>query len=207
MPSVARSSLPPRCVGLPPAGRCRPRPKRNDQFLRQRCRMRALGEPPIRLAHRWPALHLWRYRGGVGALRQCPDRARRQAGDRVAVQVPKSIEALMLYLATLRVGAIFLPLNAGYTPAEVETFLVRCRAAAVRLRSRCRSRAAAGRRAGRGPARDPGRLAHPRCLGRHAGRPVALRHPQASSPSRATPTISRPCSTPREPPVAPRVRC
>jgi malonyl-CoA/methylmalonyl-CoA synthetase len=44
--------------------------------------------------------------------------------DRVAVQVPKSIEALMLYLATLRVGAIFLPLNTGYTPAEVETFLV-----------------------------------------------------------------------------------
>jgi malonyl-CoA/methylmalonyl-CoA synthetase len=46
------------------------------------------------------------------------------AGDRVAAQVPKSIEALMLYLAALRVGAVFLPLNTGYTPAEVETFLV-----------------------------------------------------------------------------------
>jgi malonyl-CoA/methylmalonyl-CoA synthetase len=46
------------------------------------------------------------------------------AGDRVAAQVPKSIEALMLYLATLRVGAVFLPLNTGYTPGEVETFLV-----------------------------------------------------------------------------------
>jgi malonyl-CoA/methylmalonyl-CoA synthetase len=45
-------------------------------------------------------------------------------GDRVAVQVPKSIEALMLYLATLRVGAVFLPLNTGYTPSEVESFLV-----------------------------------------------------------------------------------
>jgi len=44
-------------------------------------------------------------------------------GDRVAVQVEKSIEAVMLYLATLRAGAVFLPLNTGYTPAEIEYFL------------------------------------------------------------------------------------
>ena len=44
-------------------------------------------------------------------------------GDRVAVQVEKSIEAVMLYLACLRTGAIFLPLNTAYTPAEVEYFL------------------------------------------------------------------------------------
>jgi len=44
-------------------------------------------------------------------------------GDRVAVQVPKSIEAIMLYLAVVRAGAVFLPLNTGYTPAEIEYFL------------------------------------------------------------------------------------
>ncbi|MEM7744703.1 MAG: malonyl-CoA synthase [Pseudomonadota bacterium] len=44
-------------------------------------------------------------------------------GDRVAVQVDKSIEAFMLYLATLRAGAVFLPLNTAYTPAEIEYFL------------------------------------------------------------------------------------
>ncbi|MCI4661005.1 MAG: malonyl-CoA synthase [Neomegalonema sp.] len=44
-------------------------------------------------------------------------------GDRVAVQVPKSIEALMLYLGTVRAGAVFLPLNTAYTPAEVRYFL------------------------------------------------------------------------------------
>ena len=44
-------------------------------------------------------------------------------GDRVAVQVPKSLDALMLYLATVRAGAIFLPLNTAYTVAEVEYFL------------------------------------------------------------------------------------
>ncbi|MEN5082541.1 malonyl-CoA synthase [Bosea sp. TWI1241] len=44
-------------------------------------------------------------------------------GDRVAVQVEKSIEALMLYLGTVRAGAVFLPLNTAYTPAEIEYFL------------------------------------------------------------------------------------
>lgn len=44
-------------------------------------------------------------------------------GDRVAVQVEKSIEALMLYLGTVRAGAIFLPLNTAYTPAEIAYFL------------------------------------------------------------------------------------
>jgi malonyl-CoA/methylmalonyl-CoA synthetase len=46
-----------------------------------------------------------------------------QPGDRVAVQVEKSIEALMLYLGTLRAGAVFLPLNTAYTGAELAYFL------------------------------------------------------------------------------------
>lgn len=45
------------------------------------------------------------------------------AGDRVAVQVDKSPEAVLLYLATLRSGAVYLPLNTAYTPAELEYFL------------------------------------------------------------------------------------
>ena len=44
-------------------------------------------------------------------------------GDRVAVQVPKSIEAVMLYFGVVRTGAIFLPLNTAYTAAEIEYFL------------------------------------------------------------------------------------
>jgi len=46
-----------------------------------------------------------------------------QPGDRVAAQVPKSLEALMLYLATVRAGGVFLPLNTAYTPAEIEYFI------------------------------------------------------------------------------------
>ncbi|GGA59922.1 malonyl-CoA synthase [Nitratireductor aestuarii] len=44
-------------------------------------------------------------------------------GDRVAVQVEKSPEAIILYLACLRAGAAFLPLNPGYTTAEIEYFV------------------------------------------------------------------------------------
>lgn len=45
-----------------------------------------------------------------------------QPGDRVAVQVEKSAEALMLYLACVRCGAVYLPLNTGYTVAELDYF-------------------------------------------------------------------------------------
>jgi malonyl-CoA/methylmalonyl-CoA synthetase len=44
-------------------------------------------------------------------------------GDRVAVQVEKSVPALALYLATVRSGAVFLPLNTAYTLAELEYFV------------------------------------------------------------------------------------
>jgi len=44
-------------------------------------------------------------------------------GDRVAVQVGKTVEAVILYLACLRSGLVYLPLNTAYKSAEVEYFL------------------------------------------------------------------------------------
>lgn len=44
-------------------------------------------------------------------------------GDRVMVQVQKSNEAVLLYMACLRAGAIYIPLNTAYTANEVEYFL------------------------------------------------------------------------------------
>jgi malonyl-CoA/methylmalonyl-CoA synthetase len=44
-------------------------------------------------------------------------------GDRVAVQVEKSPEALLLYLACLRAGAVYLPLNTAYTLVELDYFI------------------------------------------------------------------------------------
>jgi malonyl-CoA/methylmalonyl-CoA synthetase len=45
------------------------------------------------------------------------------AGDRVVAQIEKSPDAIALYLACLRVGAVFVPLNTAYTSVEVEYFL------------------------------------------------------------------------------------
>ena len=45
------------------------------------------------------------------------------AGSRVAVQTEKSVEALMLYLAVLRAGYVFLPLNTAYQEAEIAYFI------------------------------------------------------------------------------------
>jgi malonyl-CoA/methylmalonyl-CoA synthetase len=46
-----------------------------------------------------------------------------RTGDRVLVQVEKSQEALALYIACLRAGAIFVPLNTAYTIQELEYFI------------------------------------------------------------------------------------
>lgn len=45
------------------------------------------------------------------------------AGDRLAVQVGKSANALAVYAACVQAGVIFLPLNTAYTGAEVEYFI------------------------------------------------------------------------------------
>lgn len=44
-------------------------------------------------------------------------------GDRVAVQAPKSLEMVMLYLGAVRAGAVFLPLNTAYVESEIDYFL------------------------------------------------------------------------------------
>jgi malonyl-CoA/methylmalonyl-CoA synthetase len=55
----------------------------------------------------------------AGALRQVGV----GKGDRVMVQAEKSPEALFLYLACVRLGAIFVPLNTGYKERELAYFL------------------------------------------------------------------------------------
>ena len=44
-------------------------------------------------------------------------------GSRVAVHLEKSVEALLLYLATLRAGFVYLPLNTAYQEAELDYFI------------------------------------------------------------------------------------
>lgn len=46
-----------------------------------------------------------------------------QAGDRVAVQLPKCMAFIDIHLATMQIGAIFLPLNPAYPLTELRYFL------------------------------------------------------------------------------------
>ena len=52
-----------------------------------------------------------------------------EPGDRIAMQVEKSIEAVMIYLGTLKAGAVFLPLNSAYTAERSGLFSRRRRTA------------------------------------------------------------------------------
>jgi malonyl-CoA/methylmalonyl-CoA synthetase len=44
-------------------------------------------------------------------------------GDRIAVQAPKRVETLALYAASVQTGAVYLPLNTGYTLSELSYFI------------------------------------------------------------------------------------
>ena len=46
-----------------------------------------------------------------------------QPGDRVALQLTKSLEFISIHLATIQLGAIILPLNLAYPPDELKYFL------------------------------------------------------------------------------------
>ena len=68
---------------------------------------------------------------GSAMLANWIDSLQLPAASRIAVQVEKSVEVLMLYLASLRTGHIFLPLNPAYQIAEVAYFLANAEPALV----------------------------------------------------------------------------
>lgn len=59
----------------------------------------------------------------VGRLAQVLTDLGVKPGDRVAVQTDKSPETICLYLATLQVGGVYLPLNTAYTGTEIDYFI------------------------------------------------------------------------------------
>jgi malonyl-CoA/methylmalonyl-CoA synthetase len=59
----------------------------------------------------------------AGRLAQVLVAAGAKPGDRVAVQVEKSVEAIALFYACVRAGLVFLPLNTAYTASEISYFL------------------------------------------------------------------------------------
>jgi len=74
----------------------------------------------------WPGCAPWRYADLDAAAARLASALKSldvDKGDRVLVQVDKSPNALALYLAVLRRGAIYVPLNTDYTAAELAYFL------------------------------------------------------------------------------------
>ena len=82
--------------------------------------------PPDRLFMRTPAGREYTYAdllGESGLIATALQSLGVVPGDRIAVRVEKSAEAVLLYVACLRLGAVFVPINTAYSPAEVEYFL------------------------------------------------------------------------------------
>ncbi len=71
-----------------------------------------------------PLYYTWRdLERGTAMLANLIDSLELPAASRIAVQTEKSAEALMLYLAVLRAGHVFLPLNTAYQATEIEYFI------------------------------------------------------------------------------------
>jgi len=67
-----------------------------------------------------PLYYTWRdLERGTAMLANLLDSLGLPPGARIAVQTEKSVEALMLYLAVLRAGFVYLPLNNAYQSAEI----------------------------------------------------------------------------------------
>jgi malonyl-CoA/methylmalonyl-CoA synthetase len=79
-----------------------------------------------------PLYYTWRdLERGTAMLANLLDSLALPPGSRVAVQTEKSVEALMLYLAVLRAGLVYLPLNSAYQSAEIEYFIGNAQPAVV----------------------------------------------------------------------------
>ena len=78
------------------------------------------------------AAYTWRdLERGTAMLANLLDSLALPAGSRVAAQTDKSVEALMLYLAVLRAGLVYLPLNTAYQAGEIEYFIGNAQPAVV----------------------------------------------------------------------------
>jgi malonyl-CoA/methylmalonyl-CoA synthetase len=82
---------------------------------------REAGAPCI-LIPEGPVVHYDELAGASARIAHALVRAGCRSGDRVAVQADKDWRVLALYLACLRAGLVYLPLNTGYQKHELEFF-------------------------------------------------------------------------------------
>ena len=84
-----------------------------------------------------PLLYTWRdLDRGTAMMANLIDSLELPRESRIAVHADKSVEALMLYLAVLRAGHVYLPLNSAYQAAELDYFIGNAEPAMVVCASR-----------------------------------------------------------------------
>jgi malonyl-CoA/methylmalonyl-CoA synthetase len=103
----------------------------------------AAGDKPFLIEQGRPVLGFDRIDAEAGALAARLAALGARAGDRIVVQVEKSPDAVVLYLAALRAGIVFVPLNTAYTAAELEYFIADAEPAIVVCRPGDEARVAA----------------------------------------------------------------
>ena len=123
-------------------------------------------------------------------------------GDRVAAQTEKSVPALVLYLATVRAGAVYLPLNTAYTLNELDYFITDAEPSLVVCDPSKAEGIGAIAAKVRAKVETLGRRRQGIADGRRRQGELGVRHRR-----RAPMTISPRSSTPRAPRAAPRARC
>lgn len=84
-------------------------------------------------------LHYGTFETFIGQYSSCLRQMGVKKGDRVAAQVSKTPENIALYLATLQIGAIYIPLNTDYKLEEIRFFLTNSDPAVFVCREECKS--------------------------------------------------------------------
>jgi malonyl-CoA/methylmalonyl-CoA synthetase len=81
------------------------------------------GDTPVFVEGHSVRLRHWELDSTVAGWAAALNRRGLRPGARILVQAEKSIDGVLLYLASLRAGLIYVPLNTAYTAAEVDYFI------------------------------------------------------------------------------------
>ena len=92
-------------------------------FTRLDARMKSAGQKPAFLQPDGFVLRYDQLRSSVGRFANALAALGVKPGDRVMVQAEKSLTAVCVYLAVLKIGAVYNPLNTAYTVAELDYFI------------------------------------------------------------------------------------
>jgi malonyl-CoA/methylmalonyl-CoA synthetase len=84
---------------------------------------REAGDTPLFVERREVRLRYDQLDGAVAGWAAALHRRGLRPGDRILVQTGKSVEGVLLYLASLKAGLIYVPLNPAYAPAEVDYYV------------------------------------------------------------------------------------